>query len=39
LKQLYSILVDLKGKGSFFRPLFFEFFEDENTYEDEVSET
>lgn len=31
LKQLYSILVDLNGKGSFFRPLYFEFYEDEQT--------
>lgn len=36
LKQLYTILLDKKGKGSFFRPLIFEFYRDEEAYDQET---
>lgn len=39
LKQLYTFMVMKKGKGSFFRPLSFEFYEDENVYDEEIIET
>lgn len=39
LKQLYSILVDLNGKGTFFRPVYFEFYNDTETIKDEIIET
>ena len=39
LKQFYSWLVLKKGKGSFFRPLTFEFYLDEECYEASVIET
>lgn len=32
-------MVMKKGKGSFFRPLSFEFYEDENVYDEEIIET
>ena len=32
LKQLYSELVALNGTGTFYRPLFFEFYDDEETF-------
>ena len=34
LRYMYSILVSKKGKGSFFRPLNFEFSLDERVYDD-----
>jgi alpha-glucosidase (family GH31 glycosyl hydrolase) len=39
LKQLYSVLVDLNGKGTFFRPVYFEFPEDAETLKDDIIET
>ena len=33
LKQLYTIYLSKKGKGSYYRPISFEFFDDENAYE------
>ena len=39
LKHMYTVMVLKKGKGSFFRPLNFEFPLDENVYEDETIET
>ncbi len=39
LKQLYTFMVMKKGKGSFFRPLSFQFFDDENVYDEEIIET
>lgn len=36
LKQMYSTLASKNGKGSFFRPLIFEFYADEQAYEEEI---
>lgn len=33
---MYSIMVEKKGRGSYFRPLNFEFSLDEKVYEDEI---
>jgi hypothetical protein len=32
LKQLFSIMVIKKGKGSFFRPIGFEFYDDKEAF-------
>ncbi len=39
LKQLYTIYLEKRGKGSFYRPITFEFFDDEQAYEKEFIET
>lgn len=36
---MYTNFLELNGTGSFYRPLFFEFPDDEKTIDDEISET
>ena len=39
LKQLYTTLLNLNGAGSFYRPIFFEFFEDTLAFNEDYVET
>lgn len=39
LKAYYREFINRKGFGSIFKPLFFVFFKDENTFKDEIADT
>ena len=39
LKQMYTTLINLNGVGSFYRPIFFEFFDDSLAFNEEFVES